>query len=293
MPASTRPADADLSPAPTGPATVDATRTIWRGPTSPALAAAASWALSNWGVGSNAVAHPLPSASGAEAGTALTVDGMLGLAMHDLRNSLSALQLGVELLSRRESAAEQAVSAVLTHMDNAGQRAQASAMELEDVYRLAAGRKVAVSPVHFTLHAVVRETLDACRLIVPGVAVEHDRLGEGDCVGDPARMAQFLALALEDLCLPGPPALIIVVSEVAGERFRIAVHADNARGAMPADPAAAPGPVQARRRVLLRAIAQAHGGEVRFEQVHAQGRSIDGSFSSPAAASDTSAQGLP
>lgn len=274
MPVSTRPAAADLSPAPG-----------LRGPASPALAAAASWALSHWGVGSHAPARP--PAAGVEASTAPTVDGMLGLAMHDLRNALSAIQLGVELLSRRESAAEQPVSAVLTHMDNAAQRAQASAMELEDVYRLAAGRTVAVSPAHFALHTVVRETLDACRLIVPGVAVEHDRLGEGDCVGDPARMAQFLALALEDLCVAGPPALIIVVSEVAGERFRIAVHANGAHEAVPTPPA------QARRRVLLHAIAQAHGGAVRFEQAHARDRSIDGSFSSRAAASDPPAQGLP
>lgn len=283
MPVSTPPAPADLSAAP-GPAA----GTNLRGPSSTALAAAASWALSHWGVGSNTLARA--PAAGVDASTAPTVDGMLGLAMHDLRNALSAIQLGVELLSRRESAAEQPVSAVLTHMDNAAQRAQASAMELEDVYRLAAGRLVAVSSVPFTLHTVVRETLDACRLIVPGVAVEHDRLGEGECVGDPARMAQFLALALEDLCVAGPPALVIVVSEVAGTRFRIAVHANGAHGAIPTTTTTT---AQARRRVLLRAIAQAHGGEVRFEPAHARGRSIDGSFSSLAAPGQPLEQDIP
>lgn len=212
---------------------------------------------------------------------------MLSLALHDLRNSLSAIQLGLELLGRRDSTSpqqqqQQPASAVLAHMDSAAQRAQALTLELEDLTRLAAGRTLPVSPVRCALHTIVRDGLDACRLIVPGVAVEHDRLGDGDCMGDPARMAQFLNLALEELCAAATPAWVIVVSEVAGDRFRIAVHAEGAAGAAPAagDSEAAPARAQARRRVLLQAIAQAHGGTVDFEGGCASGvRSIEGSFS--------------
>jgi light-regulated signal transduction histidine kinase (bacteriophytochrome) len=208
---------------------------------------------------------------------------MVDVAVHELRNSLSAIQLGVELLSRRDNAAHHpAFSAVLAHMDSAAQRAQASTVELEDLYRVSAGQPIVVSPVPLFLHAVVRDALDASRLIVPGVVVEHDRLGAGDCVGDPARMAQFLALALEDLCAVSTPALVIVISEVAGERFRIAVHVDGVRGAAPAsqEPVTRLAQSQARRRVMLQAIAQAHGGHVRFDGAHAQGSLIDGTFSS-------------
>ena len=212
-------------------------------------------------------------------------DWLLTLAVHDLRNALSALQLGVELLSRRESTAHPPSAAVLAHMDSAAQRAQACTVEVEDIHRLATGRRVAVTSAHFSLHAVVRDALDACRRIVPGVVVEHDRLGDGDCVGDAGRMAQFLALALEDLCVEAPPARVIVISEVAGDRFRIALHV----GSTPdvAWPTQAPtqraARAHARRCVLLRAIAQAHGGDVRLHSPLAHGRSIDASFSSLAA----------
>lgn len=53
-------------------------------------------------------------------------DWLLTLAVHDLRNALSALQLGVELLSRREGTAHPPSAAVLAHMDSAAQRARSS-----------------------------------------------------------------------------------------------------------------------------------------------------------------------
>ncbi|MGJ7543862.1 histidine kinase dimerization/phospho-acceptor domain-containing protein [Variovorax sp. LT1R16] len=224
---------------------------------------------------------------------------MLSLALHDLRNSLSAIQLGLELLGRRDGASQQQQqqppSAVLAHMDNAAQRAQALVVELDDLTRLAAGRTLPVSPVRCALHTIVRDALDACRFIVPGVAVEHDRLGDGDCMGDPARMAQFLNLALEELCSAAAPVRVIVISEVAGDRFRMAVHAEGAADAAPAadEPKAAPARAQARRRVLLQAIAQAHGGHVGFEGGYASGvRSIEGSFSRLADPHPTSEQDI-
>lgn len=278
MPASTRPADADPLPAPGGAAPVAAVRTARCGPSFPS----ACWALSAWGAALPAATRPLSPSAGGNAECA--IDDMLGLTLHDLRNSLSALHLGVELLGRREDASQQPVSAVLAHMDSAAQRAQASTIELEDLYRLAAGRPLAISPTRFSLHALVRDALDACTLIVPGMAVEHDRLGEGDCVGDPVRMAQFLALALEALCAAGPPALLIVISEVAGDRYRIALHAETAHQTAAAHaPASPPARVQARRRALLQAIAQAHGGRLRAEDGPARGRSIEADFSRPAA----------
>lgn len=269
MPVATHPAEADPPSPPAGPG-LD-------GAGSPS--AAASWALSAWDVAAPAPAGAaLPSSRGVEPG----IEGMLRSVLHDLRNALSALQLGVELLGRRDDALPPASSAVLTHMGSAAQRAQALTVELDDLAYLAAGRGLPVSALPFPLHTVVRDALDASRFIAPGVAVEHDRLGEGDCVGDPARVAQFLHLALEEFCAMGAPARVIVVSEVAGERFRLAVHAEGVPGTAPGadDPAAAPARARARRRVLLQAVARAHGGAVGFDLGYAPGvRSIEGSFS--------------
>lgn len=206
--------------------------------------------------------------------------------MHDLRNSLSAIRLGVELIGKRAQSPE--FDGVLAHVDSAASRAHAHSEALADVCRLAAGQGLAAAITRFSLHAVVRQTLDAASppsAAQDWPAVEHDRFGEGDCVGDPVRIAQFLTLALEEVAVVGPSNPLIVISEIEGERFRVTVLGGAGRGAFghqDPDPARAlPG---VRRRVLMQGIASAHGGHVAFDRQHAGRPAIDGRFVSAAAA---------
>ena len=102
-------------------------------------------------------------------------------------------------------------------------------------------------------------------------------------MGDPTRVAQFLALALEDLCAAAT-ALVIVISEVAGDRFRISVHVEGVRS-VPSTVQELAMPMAQfldRFRVLLQAIARAHGGKAQFDRMHSQGGLIASSFASPA-----------
>ncbi|MET3493168.1 hypothetical protein [Variovorax boronicumulans] len=197
------------------------------------------------------------------------LDKLIDAAMHDVRNSLSAIRLGVELLHRRGDT--QDLGGVLAHVDSAALRAHERAEEVADLSRLAAGRDIGISASRFSLHAVVRQTIDAVMPSRANTVYEHDRLGEGDCFGDAARIGQFVALSLEELADAAPAALLIVVCEVAGEHYRVAVHVDPRQRH---DVREAPDlheerkkatPSRVRRQVLLHGIARAHQGQVRFD----------------------------
>lgn len=205
-------------------------------------------------------------------------------AVHDLRNSLSAIRIGVELMHRAEGTGPSPSAAVLAHIDSAALRAHALSAELADACRLASGHDLLLHPRRFGLHALVRQAIDEWPGNTAATPIEHDRLGEGDCTADPARIAQFIALAMEEIAASGPSALVIVISEVSGERFRIAVHGDGAR--QEATPPASLHVArlardEARRRALmLQAIAQAHGGRVQIRNDGGTGRTVDASFAS-------------
>jgi len=205
-------------------------------------------------------------------------------AVHDLRNSLSAIRIGVELMNRSDDGCASACAPVLAHIDSAAQRAHALSDELTDACRLASGRPLLLHPQRFGLHTTVRQALDALPREAPVSAIEHDRLGDGDCDGDPLRIAQFIRLAFAEIRADAPSALVIVISEVAAERFRIAVHADGKRSPRPPAPqphAAQQAWAESRRRTLLmQAIAHAHGGCAHVRSEDGTGRTVDASFAS-------------
>lgn len=219
----------------------------------------------------------------ARAGVAPDAFGWLvDRAVHDLRNSLSAIRIGVELMHRAEGSGYSPSAAVLAHVDSAALRAHALSDELADACRLASGHELLLQPRRFGLHALVRQAIDEWPGHAAGTSIEHDRLGEGDCRADAARIAQFIGLAMDEIAASAPSSLVIVISELAGEHFRIALHGDGDCSAT--TPSASPHETrqmqaEARRRTLmLQAIAQAHGGRVQIRNDGHTGRSIDASF---------------
>ena len=241
------------------------------------------WALSNWSAAAHAL-QPRPDLSPPPLAPAHDCERLINAAVHDMRNSLSAIRLGVELLARRGD--RQQPDAVLEHVDHAANRAIERSEDLADLCRLAAGKNLHIATKPFSLHAAIRQAIDA---LAPAASLassttrtvfEHDRLGDGDCCGDAARIAQFLTLAFEELASSGLPARVIVVSEAAGDRFRIAV----CEGAAPLERQGDDRPdaslARTRRRVLLHGIASAHQGRVEFDGACGGRLSIEGSFRS-------------
>lgn len=248
--------------------------------TSGAHRASVGWALSHW----SAAAHglpPRPDLSPPPLAPAHDCERLIHAAVHDMRNSLSAIRLGVELLARRGD--RQQPDAVLEHIDHAANRAIERSEDLADLCRLATGKNLHIAAKPFSLHAAIRQAIDELAPAAPHAThtvFEHDRLGDGDCCGDAARIAQFLALAFEELASSGPPARVIVVSEVAGDRFRVAI----CESATPVERQGETRPdallARTRRRALLQGIASAHQGHVEFDSARGDRPSIEGSFRS-------------
>ncbi|MDQ0035564.1 hypothetical protein J2W30_003332 [Variovorax boronicumulans] len=235
------------------------------------------WALSNWSAPAHALRPLRPGPAQAPQLPTEDFDRLIGAAVHDVRNSLSAIRLGIELLARRGD--RQQPDAVLAHVDHAADRAIERSEELADVCRIAAGKDLVIATQRFSLHEVVRQAIDAAEApFAASTVFEHDRLGDGDCRGDPARIAQFLNLAFEELAGSGLPARVIVVSEVAGDLFRVAVCAGGAspesHGSDRPDTALS----SVRRRLLLHGIARAHGGRAEFGGAPDGRPSIAGTF---------------
>lgn len=228
---------------------------------------ALAWAQGSWTVAPRAAE---PSA-----------DHLADAAMHGVRNSLSAILLGTELLARREPVAGSAdMSGVLEHIAHAAARAHEQAEELADLGRLAAGRPICVAMRALSLHSTVAQVLSDVLSDAHAGAIEHDRLGQGDCHGDATRIAQFVRFALEEVGAMQTGALHrLVVSEVSGPRFRIAVH-----GTAPASGAASVACrlASASRRARMRGIAHVHRGSVTFGPALAGTvATIEGCFGSP------------
>ncbi|MBJ2154684.1 HAMP domain-containing histidine kinase [Variovorax sp. IB41] len=253
-------------------------------PTAPRVAGAqpvsVEWALSHWSAAAHAH-HPRPDLSLPSPPPVHDCNRLINAAVHDMRNSLSAIRLGMELLARRGD--PQQPDAVLEHVDHAANRAIERSEELADVCRLATGKNLDIATKPFSLHAVIRQAIDALAASASSATqtvFEHDRLGDGDCCGDAARIAQFLTLALEELASSGWPSRVIVVSEVAGDRFRIAL----CEGAATVERQSGDRPdallARTRRHVLLHGIAGAHRGRVAFGDARGGRPSIEGSFRS-------------
>lgn len=156
---------------------------------------------------------------------------MIGIVSHDLRNPLSAIQLGTELLACSPLAEDD--QRTLQRIGRAAKRATRLVADLLDLTRVRAGKGIAITRAPLHLHEVVAESLDELRLAHPGVVIEHLREGEGECLGDAGRIAQLLGNLVSNAIAYGAPTAPISVATRAGDRSVLSVH--NLGRAIPAE----------------------------------------------------------
>lgn len=154
---------------------------------------------------------------------ALFAEQMMGIVSHDLRNPLSTIHMGAQLLTRTETRPHQL--SVLARISRATDRAHRLINDLLDFTQARLGKGVAVSPRPFSPHALVAEVLDELGQAFPGRAIVHERAGEGDCMADPDRVGQLVGNLVGNAVAYGrAEAPVTVRSEVHAEHFVIAVH---------------------------------------------------------------------
>jgi len=197
---------------------------------------------------------------------------MVGIVSHDLRNPLSSILLGASMLERSELSVAQRNG--IARITRAGERANRLIADLLDFTQARLGKGLAISPAQIDLHDTVAEGVDELALLYPSRVLNHVRLGAGQCLADPSRIAQLLGNLVTNAMTYGAPKSAITVSTILDPAFfSLAVH--NLGEPIPHD--ALPGLFDAMTRgttagsanrsvglglFIVRHIARAHGGEV-------------------------------
>ena len=159
----------------------------------------------------------------AEADTRATfAEQMIGIVSHDLRNPISAIQMGAALLNDGELSEHQ--RRTVERITRATERATGLLGDLLDFTAARLGGGIRVKPVGISLHDVVAETLEELRLANPGREIRQTRTGNGDCYGDGARIAQVVGNLVANAITYGDRLLPIIVMTTTGERCSVAVH---------------------------------------------------------------------
>lgn len=121
---------------------------------------------------------------------ALFAEQMIGIVSHDLRSPLSAIKMAAGLLAMRGMDPKQ--TRILGHITDSAARAQRLVGDLLDFTLAQVGRGIAVSVLPVDLHALVEGSLEELRMVFPGRALVHVRVGDGPFEADADRFFQLL-----------------------------------------------------------------------------------------------------
>ena len=219
---------------------------------------------------------------------ALFAEQMIGIVSHDLRNPLSTIQMGAQVLARSQPSESQ--QRVLERILRAGDRAGRLIRDLLDFTqaRMGSGLSMARTPVD--VHAVVADALDELGQAFPGRALRHERLGQGACPADADRLAQLVGnLVANAMAYGDPRAPVTVTSAIGDGSFTVEVHNEGEPippGALAAlfQPMTRGAAVGAGARsvglglFIVSEIAKSHGGGVTVRSAAGEGTTFSATF---------------
>jgi sigma-B regulation protein RsbU (phosphoserine phosphatase) len=154
---------------------------------------------------------------------ALFAEQMIGIVSHDLRNPLSAIRLGMQLLDRQGVTPQQRET--LGRVNRAVDRAHQLIKDLLDFTSARIGSGIAVNLKSSNLHDVVADTVEELTLAFPDRQIAHLREGTGSCELDANRLAQALANLVSNAVAYGQIATdITVTSAMTPKGWYVEVH---------------------------------------------------------------------
>ena len=206
---------------------------------------------------------------------ALFAEQMVGIVSHDLRNPLSAIFLGMNLLTRGEELPPQKAR-VVDSVAGAARRARRMVDDLLDFTRSRLGHGLSVERKYIDLHEVVAHAIDELRLSFEGHELLHSAEGPGEADADAERIEQVLGnLVANAVAYGNEYSPIRIISSVHSGEVSIAVH--NLGPSIPEplqgslfEPMVRGATKTTARNVglglyIVRAIARAHDGDVGVE----------------------------
>ncbi|HZX42662.1 MAG TPA: PAS domain-containing sensor histidine kinase, partial [Myxococcaceae bacterium] len=147
---------------------------------------------------------------------------LLGIVSHDLRNPLSSIRLGIDLLAR-SSLSEQQLRTV-SRMARSAERMHQLVAGLLDLTRLRAGQQLPISREASNIHLLVERAVEEVSVADPGritVSAHGDGTGEWDNVRVGQALGNLLGNALQHSPAGSP---VRVEVEGGADQIRISIH---------------------------------------------------------------------
>lgn len=153
---------------------------------------------------------------------ALLAEQMIGIVSHDLRNPLTTVLTGVQVLERTALPAE--THAVLARIRAAAQRAGRLVSDLLDFTRVRLAGGLPIARQRVDLQAVVSDCVAESGFTL-GTRIRHEHHGATACDVDPDRLAQLVGNLVSNAAHYGSPeGPIQVMSRIEGDRVQLSVH---------------------------------------------------------------------
>jgi PAS domain S-box-containing protein len=143
---------------------------------------------------------------------------LVGIVSHDLRNPLSAIQLGTTLL-REQGGQNPETLKTVARIASSTERAIRLVRDLLDFTQARLGGGIPLQPSAANLHALTRHVLDEVQQVHPKRALELDVSGDGHGLWDPDRLSQVVTNLITNACKYSPADTPV--------RVRIASHGDS------------------------------------------------------------------
>lgn len=201
---------------------------------------------------------------------ALLAEQMVGIVSHDLRNPLTAISAGLELLGEVEAAARQ--TKIRAHMRHAVERAVRLIHDLLDFTSARLGSGLVLSRRAVDVRAVLSDAVTELKLIFPDQPIQATVVGQTCFSLDPDRLVQLVGNLVTNAVRYGEAGRPINITVATGDVLELEVHNEGP----PIPPAQQARLFDAMVRgsthaqvegvglglFIVRAIARAHGGDV-------------------------------
>ncbi len=161
-------------------------------------------------------------------------DRFVAMLAHDLRNPLSAIVTGIELLERFAANPSEKEKIIVATMKSASARMFEMITNVMDFARTRLGEGIAVTKNLVALQAVLQQVIDELSPSFPGKTIAVDIRLPGPINCDGPRMAQLFSNLLGNALTSGAPGEPVRVrASVEGAAFELSVS--NKREPIPAD----------------------------------------------------------
>jgi phosphoserine phosphatase RsbU/P len=181
---------------------------------------------------------------------------LIGIVSHDLRNPLSAILMGAQLILQQEDSTER-VRKGAARIASSAERASRLITDLLDFTqaRLSGGLRVERRPVDF--HVVTRQVLDEIQMAWPERELRCEQSGDGAGHWDGDRLAQIVTNLVTNALRHGAPASPVRVV-TSGEASDVTLQVHNQGRPIP--PELLPHLFEAMQRGARGSVARAAGG---------------------------------